>query len=139
MKIFWKQILCGAVIFFFSFAIFCCSICNLAQNSAQANVVVQSDLILASAKSHHSCCPPRNSSSNEKKCQGSNFLLVLQLEKLNDFVKSNISKISKITFHFSATISNSSRLSLSENFFQSPLKLPQKSVPIYLFVRALRL
>ena len=138
MKKPWEKILCGICVFFFSFAIFCCSICNLAQNSAQANVAVQNDSILASTKIHNSCCPPSNS-SNQKKCQENNFSLALQPEKLNDLGKSIAFQVSKITFHFNTAVSNSSNLALAEDFFHSSPQSLQKSVPVYLSNRVLRL
>ena len=139
MKKSWKQILCGISVFFFLFAIFCCSICNLTQNSAQANVAVQSVSILASVKNNHSCCPPPGNSSNQKKCQDNNFSLVLQPEKLNDLGQGTGHEVSKIIFHFNAVTGNLSSLVLAENFSHSPPKLLQKSVPIYLSNRVLRL
>lgn len=135
MKRPWEKILCGICVFSFAFAIFCCSICSLTQNSAQANVTV----ILASVKINHSCCPPSSRSSNGKKCQDNNFLLALQPEKINDLGTSIAFQISKIIFHFNAVVSNLSNFTLAENFAHCPSTFLQKSVPIYLFDRVLRL
>ena len=139
MKKPWGKILYGICVFFFSFAIFCCSICNLTRNSAQANVAVQNDSISASLKIHYSCCPPPSNSPNGEKCQDKNFLLALQPEKLNDLGKSIAFQISKIILHFNAAVSNSSNLAFVKDLSHVPPPLLQKSVPIYLSNRVLRL
>ena len=137
MKKFWKQIVCGLSVFFFSSALFCCAICNLTQKTSQANVDVRYDAIVASSKIPHSCCPPHKSSPNEKRCHDNNCLLVLLPEKIKDAGKKAVSQVAKIIFYVNGALSDLSTLASVENS-QSPSK-PFQSVPIYLFDRVLRL
>ena len=140
MKKSWQKTLCGVSIFFFTFAVFCCSICNLAQASVSSAQSIQHTPLLASTKIHHPCCPYNSSSShNDKKCQDTNSSPLLQPEKLSDLWKSVIFQVSKLPLHFNNVISDLSNAALTVVSYQSLPKLLQKSVPIYLFNRVLRI
>ena len=140
MKKSWQKTLCGVSVCFFTFAIFCCSICNLAQASVSSAQSIQHAPLLASTKIHHSCCPnDRSSSHNDKKCQDINSSPLLQPEKLSDLWKSVIFPVSKLPLHCNNVIRDVSNAALTVVSYQSPPKLLQKSVPIYLFDRVLRI
>ena len=137
MKKPWEKILCGIFVFFFSFALFCCSICNLAQASVNSAHPAQHVSILASTITQHSCCP--SSSANDHRCPDSNFSLALLPDQFVDLGKSNILNFSKSTFHGSQVPRDLPNFVLAGNILQFPLQLLQKSTSIYLFDRVLRL
>ena len=120
----YKKIVSSFLLISFTYAIFCCSICNLTTPFA---------------KTSHSCCHANNKCSDEKICKKNNFFLASLSEKLTGLEKNTAVNFSKIIFCFNISASDFLNFKLAKNFYRSLPKLLQKSVPIYLSDQALRL
>ena len=138
MKNFYKKVASVFLIFFFTYAIFCCSFCNLVQAYSMAQdkncVTDYSAPTLTSSQNLHPCCCP------SKNCAGNSISSVLQYEKSDNFiVKNDKSQFSKIDSLLGKHFTDVHLAFYPQVSYQSLPKSLQKDVPIYLFTRVLRL
>ncbi len=129
MKNFDKKIISGCVIFLFLFATLCCSLCGATQAKNCA-------IDRVSSQTHHSCCPINK---NNKNCPGSDVSNFFKAEKFESFTLKRVPQFTKTYFFVKEDVAKLSSISFVTTSDQSPPKSLQKSVPIYLFDRALRL
>lgn len=124
-----KTIFSGCVIFLFLFAVLCCSLCGAAQAKNCA-------IDRVSSQTHHPCCPINK---NNKNCPGSDVSNFLKGEKFENFTLKTVPQFAKKCFLAKEDVAKLSSISFAIISDQSPPKSLQKSVPIYLFDRVLRL
>lgn len=131
MKTFWLKIISGAAIAAFLSVILCCSFCLARTGHCRMSVMNSASVaVSASHMKPNSSCPMNSD------CLGRSFF---NAEKLEKFEASSL----KDTFSFSridfVPWGNLAADRISFSGYESPSRALQKSVPIWLFDRVLRL
>lgn len=135
MKNIYKKMIGGTVALFFLSAIFCCSFCGIAQaKTCDMSMSVTSGSALAASVGQQDPSCPLNSN-----CPGRYLFNVVQPEKLELSHPKIVSQFSKAYFFLAKHVTDSYLTSFLEVSYESPPTSLQKSVPIYLLDRVLRL
>lgn len=134
MKTFWLKIISGAAIAAFLSVTLCCSFC-LAR-SGHCNMSAMNSSSVAVSASHmkpNSSCPMSNG------CSGRSFFNAEKQEKFEISLPESVSLFSGSHFISGNNFADSDLASFSGVLYEPPPLALQKSVPIWLFDRVLRL